>query len=71
MKSRNHSQREGYKKSLAFIATRSQNRIQPEEIKLLDLSKVVIDGGWPINEYNFKEILAMSGVQAIYSKYQA
>ncbi len=32
---------------------------------------MVIDGGWPISESNFEQILVMSGVQAIYSRYEA
>ncbi len=50
----NMTQRRGYTKSLVKFSTRDQQQQgvgnQPEEIKLLELSKMIIESGWIVEE---------------------
>lgn len=42
--------------------------ITPQEIKLLNLMQLVIDGGWIIDQYSLKEIFNLSGITEVQEK---
>lgn len=37
--------------------------VTPEEVRILNLVKVVLNGGWVIDQLIFKEILSLSGIK--------
>ena len=51
-------QRESYNKLLNFLEKRGKP-IQNEEKQLMNILKVVVDGGWHIRESEMQEILSM------------
>lgn len=60
-------------KVLIKLSTREQEKqgpsIQPEEIKLLELSKNIIESGWIVTEAVMQDILGLCGFLEIYQKY--
>lgn len=43
--------------------------VQPEELRLLNLMKIILDGGWVIEEIVFQEMLDISGITNINEQY--
>ncbi|CDW79031.1 UNKNOWN [Stylonychia lemnae] len=70
----NSQQKESYKKILNKMTSNrkrtSQSDIQPEEIRILELIKIVIDGGWVIESLVFEEIIEMSCINQIINQYK-
>ena len=69
----NKIQKDTYKQMLRFIHNR--NRVEPnlyinkEEIKLFNLVKVVLDGGWVFDEPTVDQGLELSGIRPIADHY--
>lgn len=61
----NKSQTEAYSKALELITSDRDGDLQPEEIKLLNLVKVIIEGGWIIDCDSMQEIVEMTGTQRV------
>jgi hypothetical protein len=59
-------QSEGYQRILQYVASRLQFEkmidIQPEEIKLINLVRVILQGGWVIDTKVLQECLTVCGV---------
>lgn len=60
----NNRQRESYNKLLGYLEKRAKQRgiVAVEEKQLMNILKVIIDGGWVINEAEFKDVLEMISV---------
>ena len=70
----NQKQREIYKKMLKFVHARLQKRetyITKQEIKLFDLVKILLDGGWIFEENTLSHALAISGIEEVHTTYRA
>lgn len=68
----NQAQSEGYTKVLTYMAARlNQERvdIQPEEIKLINLIRVILQGGWIIDTNVLQECLKLTGLEVCQGRY--
>lgn len=61
----NNRQREVYNNLLSYLDHRCQNRgaISTEEKQLMNILKVIIDGGWIIREVDYNHIIEMVNIK--------
>lgn len=53
---------------MSYMAARIQNEkidIQPEEIKLINLIRVILQGGWIIDTMVLEDCLKLSGIDSV------
>lgn len=70
----NAQQKEGYRRMLQMIASRrTQDRhvdIQEEELKALNIVRILVDGGWVCDRPLLETVLTNSGIQALVDGYE-
>lgn len=64
------TQRNAYNLLLKNLANRTRAiPVQQEEIKLLDISRIILDGGWGITPSTFIEMLKIAEITPLYQQY--
>eukprot|EP00347_Sterkiella_histriomuscorum_P021644 403333262 len=69
----NGNQKDMYKKVVHTISTRKKDSvdmdIQAEEIRILELMKIILDGGWIIDAQVYEVMIELSGIEDVFNSY--
>ena len=62
---KNNEQRAAYQKTLSDISQFRNFKLTEQEIKLLNLVKLIVNGGWIIDVDIMREVIEMAGLKDI------